>query len=243
MVAKTISAALDQRQHRRPGRAGGVGDADAAQERRGLDEGLDDAPGHPRQRRSRRCATRTRSSAGLGRHQALDAVDRAQLAELRLQRLPRHVPAALRRHRGEAGDDRRRHDRADDQRQPAEIAGGDRRQLRRHHRAVRDAVDLGQARADPVGERADHVGADPRQRHQRRRQLDDVLHFLAARDLAALRGVAEAFAGGLFGALLGHRRLSGAPPRRARPAGRPAPATCGPRRGRRRGWRRARRDR
>ena len=93
---------------------------------------------------------------GLRRHEPLDAVGRVQPLKFELQRLPATTfqpPCAV--HRATAGDHGRQHQRADDQRELSRrLAGGDRRQLRRHHRAVRDVVDARQARADPVGQRA-----------------------------------------------------------------------------------------
>ena len=84
-----------------PRRAGGVRQADAAQERRASRRSGWTTPQATHASAVATMRDAHEVEAGLRRHQPLEAVDRAQLAEVRLQRLPRHVPAALRRHRGE----------------------------------------------------------------------------------------------------------------------------------------------
>ena len=123
-----------------------------------------DAAGDPRQRRRPRSATCTRSMPALRRHEPLEAVDGIQpltssscsgfgaTRSSRPARTRRRAPAttavSITGPTMSASD--------------AEIAGGDRRQLRRHHRAVRDVVDAGDSPdADAVGQRADHVRSRP----------------------------------------------------------------------------------
>ena len=149
-------------------------------------------------------------------------------AEVRLQRLPRTFQPPCADTAADAATTAVSITRADDERQRAR---GSRRRspsAPTASRAVRDVVDAATGPTPTWSASArHHVRADPRQRHERRRQLDDVLHFLAARDLAALPRRRGVVCCGFFCCrVLGHRRLSGAPPRRARPAGRPASATC-----------------